>query len=54
MSHSGHKTMAEVERYTRAAEQKLLADNASAKLHAARRRSARVVAFPKKAKPARR
>jgi integrase len=51
MSHSGHLTMAEVERYTRAAEQKLLADNASAKMHAARKqRSARVVAFPKRNK----
>jgi integrase len=55
MSHSGHKTMAEVERYTRAAEQKLLADNASAKMREARgQRSARVVAFPKRTKRARR
>jgi integrase len=49
MSHSGHKTMAEVERYTKAAEQKLLADRASEKMREAMgQRSARVVGFPKR------
>ena len=48
-AHSGHKTLAEVERYTRAAEQVLLADRASIKMREAMaQRSARVVAFPKK------
>jgi integrase len=49
MSHSGHKTMAEVQRYTEAASKLLLADNASAKMRQAQtKRSARVLAFPKK------
>jgi integrase len=49
-AHSGHKTLAEVERYTRAAEQKLLADRGSDKMREARAgRSLRVVAFPRKA-----
>ena len=48
-AHSGHKTLAEVERYTRAAEQVLLADRASEKMREAMaQRSARVVAFPRK------
>ena len=48
-AHSGHKTLAEVERYTRAAEQVLLADRASEKMREAMAgRQARVVAFPKK------